>query len=118
MTWTSLTHHAALPAAVLLGLLGGCAPHPPGHAQGASENRRAAVETGGPKNHPTAEATPIESFDVVETSIDELQAAMQSGAVTSRGLVQLYVARIQAYDQQGPALNAMITMNPEALAEA
>jgi Asp-tRNA(Asn)/Glu-tRNA(Gln) amidotransferase A subunit family amidase len=35
----------------------------------------------------------------MEKSITELQAAMQSGAVTSRQLVQLYLARIAAYDK-------------------
>jgi amidase len=57
-------------------------------------------------------------FDVMEKSITELQAAMQNGAVTSRQLVQLYLARITAYDQQGPALNAIAALNPEALAAA
>lgn len=57
-------------------------------------------------------------FDVVEKSITELQGAMQSGAVTSRQLVQLYLSRIAAYDKQGPALNTIAALNPEALAAA
>jgi len=57
-------------------------------------------------------------FDVVEKSIPELSAAMASGATTSRGLVQAYLARIDAYDHRGPALNAMIALNPRALDEA
>lgn len=36
-------------------------------------------------------------FDVTEKSILELQSAMQDGAVTSRQLVELYLARIAAY---------------------
>ena len=39
---------------------------------------------------------------------------MQSGEVTSRQLVDLYLARIDAYDQRGPALNAIIAVNPRA----
>ena len=57
-------------------------------------------------------------FDVMEKTITELAAALDSGEVTSRELVEQYVARIDAYDKQGPTLNAMITLNPNALAEA
>src|SRR5262245_46192461 len=39
------------------------------------------------------------AFDVVEKSIPELRAAMETGAVTSRQLVAAYLARIAAYDQ-------------------
>ena len=64
-------------------------------------------------------APPVEpEFDVVEQSIPELQEAMTSGRVTSRALVEQYLARIEAYDQRGPALNAMISLNPAALDEA
>jgi Asp-tRNA(Asn)/Glu-tRNA(Gln) amidotransferase A subunit family amidase len=54
----------------------------------------------------------------MEKSISELQAAMEAGQVTSRGLVEIYLARIAAYDKQGPAINAMIALNPQALAAA
>jgi amidase len=47
-----------------------------------------------------------------------LGAAMSAGAVTSRELVQSYLARIDAYDRSGPSLNAMIALNPRALDEA
>jgi amidase len=57
-------------------------------------------------------------FDVYEATIPELQAAMQRGAVTSVQLVDAYVARIRAYDQHGPALNAIIRLNPAARADA
>jgi Asp-tRNA(Asn)/Glu-tRNA(Gln) amidotransferase A subunit family amidase len=52
---------------------------------------------------------------VREKSIPELQDSMRSGTVTSRQLVEAYLARISAYDKQGPALNAMIAINPRAL---
>ena len=54
------------------------------------------------------------AFDVTEQSIDELQGAMKAGEITSRRLVDLYLARIEAYDKQGPALNAIVTLNPRA----
>ena len=55
---------------------------------------------------------------VYEASITDLQSAMKSGRATSTGLVDAYLARIAAYDHQGPALNAMIRLNPNARAEA
>ena len=58
------------------------------------------------------------TFDVMEKTIAELAAVLDSGEVTSRELAQQYLARIDAYDTQGPTLNAMITVNPNALAEA
>jgi Asp-tRNA(Asn)/Glu-tRNA(Gln) amidotransferase A subunit family amidase len=58
------------------------------------------------------------TFDVTERSIDDLQAALGTGAVTSRQLVAAYLARIAAYDQRGPRLTSIITLNPAALAEA
>lgn len=58
------------------------------------------------------------SFEVIEKSLPELQEAMQSGQVTSRQLVELYLARIAAYDKGGPRLNAVVALNPNALSEA
>lgn len=60
----------------------------------------------------------IDLFDVFEASILDLQAAQTAGRVTSRGLVESYLARIQAYDQAGPRLNALVLINPRARAEA
>ena len=57
-------------------------------------------------------------FDVAEKSIRELQAALAAGQVTSERLVELYQARITAYDQAGPRLNAVIHVNPNAAAVA
>mgnify|MGYP001593183498 CR=1 FL=1 len=57
-------------------------------------------------------------FEVHEQSIVDLQAAQAAGRVTARGLVDSYLARIQAYDQAGPRLNAVVTINPRAREEA
>jgi len=57
-------------------------------------------------------------FEVVETTIDQVQAAYKSGKLNAHQLVQAYLDRINAYDQQGPRLNAIITINPKALEEA
>jgi amidase len=59
-------------------------------------------------------ATPVAAFDVLEKSIEELQLAMQAREITARQLVDTYLARIEAYDKQGPALNAIAILNPRA----
>src|SRR5687767_14499171 len=58
------------------------------------------------------------SFQLMEATIDGVHAAYRSGQLTARQLVQRYLDRIAAYDQQGPDLNCIITLDPEALAEA
>ncbi len=55
---------------------------------------------------------------LAERSIETLQAAMAAGRTSSRDLVTAAFARMDAYDQQGPALDAMIVRNPQALADA
>lgn len=59
-------------------------------------------------------------FDIFEKSIADLRAALETGEVTAVDLVEAYLARIAAYDAAGTktALNAMVVMNPQALAEA
>lgn len=59
-------------------------------------------------------------FPVVEKSIAELRAALDSGEVTAVELVEAYLARLAAYDEPGTAtaLNSVIVRNPEARAEA
>lgn len=59
-----------------------------------------------------------DSVDLSTASIADLQTAMSKGKLTSEKLVQLYLARIEAYDKKGPALNSVITLNKNALAEA
>src|SRR5688500_13201463 len=57
-------------------------------------------------------------FEVHEATISDLQAEMQSGRTTSVTIVDAYLARIAAYDRRGPALNAMVRLNPNARADA
>jgi amidase len=59
-----------------------------------------------------------QQFQLMETSISDIHNAMQSGKLTCRSLVQRYLDRIKAYDQQGPAINAMLYVNPKALEQA
>jgi amidase len=58
------------------------------------------------------------ALDLAEATIPQLQAALGAGALSSRDLVAHYLARIDAYDQRGPALNAICAIAPDALALA
>jgi amidase len=57
-------------------------------------------------------------FALEEATIADLQQRMQSGRETARSLTEQYVARIEAIDRSGPALNSVIELNPDALATA
>src|SRR5487761_2350408 len=59
-----------------------------------------------------------QSFQLMEASIADIHAAMQARTLTCHSLVQQYLDRIQAYDKQGPGINAMIYVNPRALEQA
>src|SRR5215468_507926 len=56
--------------------------------------------------------------ELLEATVPELQAVLTAGTVTSRDLVSMYLARIDAYDQRGPALNAISVTNGNAFSEA
>ncbi len=58
------------------------------------------------------------SFDVMETTVEKIHAAFAARQLTARQLTQLYLDRIAAYDQQGPAINCIVSLSPTALAEA
>lgn len=58
------------------------------------------------------------SVNVVELSAQEAQAAMAAGTLSSRTLTQAYLDRIARIDDAGPMLNAVIEINPEAIAQA
>ena len=53
-----------------------------------------------------------------EMNILDLQEAMNSGVHTARSVAEMYLERIEKLDVQGPALNAVIELNPDALAIA
>jgi len=58
------------------------------------------------------------SFHLMEASIADIHQAMQAGTLTCHNLVQQYLDRIEAYDKQGPAVNAILYVNPRALQQA
>src|SRR6202790_3616626 len=62
-----------------------------------------------------AEVTP---FELDEVTIPQLQDGMKSGKYTAQSLVEKYLARIDEIDKRGPAVNAIIELNPDALSIA
>jgi amidase len=58
------------------------------------------------------------AFNLLETTIDEIHKAYKSGQLTTRQLVQMYLDRIETHDQTGPTINAIITLNAQALEAA
>lgn len=57
-------------------------------------------------------------FTLETATIADIHAAYKSGALTARKLVQLCLARIEAYDDNGPRINALIMVNPDVMEEA
>jgi amidase len=60
----------------------------------------------------------VNTFRLLETTIDDLQRAYTSGDLSAREVTQLYLNRIDAYDRNGPRINSIITIAPDALTEA
>ena len=58
------------------------------------------------------------AFHLLDATIDSVHTAMRAGEITCRQLVELYLARIDAYDHKGPVLNSVENVNPSALKEA
>ena len=56
------------------------------------------------------------TLDLETATILDLQKAYDAG-LTSEKVVAAYLKRIEAYDQAGPKLNAILTLNPKALAQ-
>jgi amidase len=67
---------------------------------------------------PLADCAPDRSFHLMEASIADIHKAMQAGTLTCHALIQQYLDRIHAYDQQGPAINSMLFVNPASLQQA
>lgn len=57
----------------------------------------------------------VKPFELEEVTIAELQAAMKSGKWTARAIAEKYLSRIESINRQGPAVNAVIEINPDAL---
>lgn len=61
------------------------------------------------------DASTEDDFELNEITISELQEKMKSGKYSSEQITKLYLDRIEAFDKNGPKLNTVIELNPEAL---
>ncbi|MBI1780949.1 MAG: amidase [Sphingobacteriales bacterium] len=59
-----------------------------------------------------------DDFALNEITIDQLQEKMKSGDYTSKSITEMYLKRIDAIDKSGPAINAVIEVNPDAVSIA
>jgi amidase len=67
---------------------------------------------------PAPRPAEVKPFELDEITIPELQDGMKSGRFTARALAEKYLARIDEIDKRGPAVNAIIELNPDALSIA
>jgi amidase len=65
-----------------------------------------------------AQTVSAATLNLATASVADIEAAYATGKLNAETLTKAYLARIAAYDKQGPAINAVITLNPKALAEA
>src|SRR5580704_4939024 len=63
-------------------------------------------------------AQTVAPFEVEEATIAQVHDAMRERRLTCRELVDAYIRRINTYDKNGPAINAIVTINPDAIKEA
>jgi amidase len=68
--------------------------------------------------HATAASRTPPTYQLEESTVAELQAGMRSGAHTARSIAERLFARIDEIDRNGPAINSVIELNPDALAIA
>jgi Asp-tRNA(Asn)/Glu-tRNA(Gln) amidotransferase A subunit family amidase len=94
------TQQAITALFVLLALAACDSGTPPQPAEAAQE----AVDTNSPV-----------PFHLLEATIDDVHQAFDSGEITCRGLVEMYLQRIEAYDKTGPNLTAVQTLNPDVI---
>ncbi len=75
-------------------------------------------ETEGNTGKTIPDVSANDDFPLQELTIDDLQQKMKSGELSSQQITQLYLDRIAAIDKNGPKLNSVIEVNPDALAIA
>lgn len=66
----------------------------------------------------TAESAIAAAFKLEEATITSINKAFDADALSAEELVQLYLNRIATYDDAGPVLNSVLTINPKALQTA
>src|SRR5256885_5438695 len=66
----------------------------------------------------TASGSAPAAFELDELTVDELQIGMTSGKYNAHSLTKKYLDRVDDIDKHGPAINAVIELNPDALSIA
>ena len=59
-----------------------------------------------------------QTLEITASTIEDINAAFANESLTSEQLVELYLSRIEAYDEAGPAINAVLALNGQALDRA
>lgn len=59
-----------------------------------------------------------QTLEITASTIEDINAAFNNGSLTSEQLVELYLSRIEAYDDAGPAINAVLALNGQAVDRA
>ena len=103
----TMPHPSTLALLLTCTLLAAC-DRPPSAAASDSDGPATATESAGA----------ADDFAFAEADIAGLQARMADGTLDSHALTRAYLDRIAAIDDAGPRLNAVIELNPQALAEA
>ncbi len=89
-----------------------------GSAAGALTLARPAIIQSEESFDSTTFASGVSPFELEELSVAELQDGMKSGKWTAHSIAEKYLSRIEKIDKQGPSVNAIIELNPDALAIA
>jgi amidase len=97
-----MTYKAILAASVAAWLISACAQPASKPAQTAMENQVDVVQDYSPSG-------------ITAQNLPDLAAQLQSGEITAEEVVKAYLARIERIDQQGPALQSILTLNPDAI---
>ena len=69
----------------------------------------------GKKYFPSIPPFEIPSSELEEITISEIEEGFKSGKYTVRSITEKYISRIKAIDKDGPAINSVIELNPDAL---
>jgi amidase len=62
--------------------------------------------------------TTANALAIEEATIADIHAAYREGRMTVQQVIEAHLSRIDAYDKRGPLINSLITVNPQAIAEA
>ena len=100
-----MTRFALTVLLLMCACVGACSSPPPPQAPAAASTT-------------SASSASAASESVIELSASEARDRMNAGTLTSRALTQAYLTRIAQVDDAGPMLNAVIELNPNALADA